>query len=195
MLWAIRPARPDLKLIVHALAISTEILEIAKKGLYSLGENPLVHPPIFERLTEEEMAALFDVEKDQIRIKPWIAEGIHWQVADGGDPNLANHLDPQDVVVAKKFLCHMSPPEAERCLRKLAHLVRPEGYPFVSGIGLDVRSKVALDLGWTPVLELLEEIQNGDRSVRRDWPLRYWALNRWTEKRRIGNSVMLLSSN
>ncbi|MGB2637945.1 MAG: CheR family methyltransferase [Candidatus Acidiferrum sp.] len=176
ILWAIRSTRPDLKLIVHALDISTEILEIARKGVYSLGENPLVHSPIFERLTKEEMAALFDIEKDQVRIKRWIAKGIRWQVADAGDPNLSNRLGLQDIVVANKFLCHMPPPEAERCLRNLSNLVCPEGYLFVSGIDLDVRTKVALDLGWTPVLELLEEIHNGDPSVRRDWPSRYWGL-------------------
>jgi chemotaxis protein methyltransferase CheR len=183
MLWTIRSARPDLKLIVHALDISREILEIAKKGVYSLGENPLVHAPIFERLTEEEMAALFDKEGDQVRIKPWIMEGINWQVADAGDPKLAKRLGPQDIVVANKFLCHMYPPEAERCLRNLAHLVSPAGYLFVSGIDLDVRSKVALELGWSPVLDLLEEIHNGDPSVRRDWPLQYWGLEPFNSQR------------
>lgn len=184
ILWTIRSARPDLKLIVHALDISSEILDIAKKGVYSLGENALVNAPIFERLSEEEMATLFDREKDQVRIKPWIMEGINWQVADAGDPNLAKLLGPQDIVVANKFLCHMAPPEAEECLRNLACLVNPGGYLFVSGIDLDVRTKVALDMGWTPVLDLLEEIHNGDASIRRDWPLKYWGLEPLDRKKK-----------
>jgi SAM-dependent methyltransferase len=181
--WTIRSARPDLKLDVHAIDISNEILELAKGGAYSLGENPLVHAPILERLTEEEMAALFDREKNQVRIKPWITEGIHWHVGDAGDRDLAKRLGPQDIVVANKFLCHMAPPDAERCLRNMAHLVSPGGYLFVSGIDLDVRTKVAVDLGWTPVLDQLEEIHNGDPSVRRDWPWKYWGLEPFDSER------------
>jgi chemotaxis methyl-accepting protein methylase len=162
ILWTIRSARPDLKLDIHAIDISDEILEIARKGVYSLGDNPMVHSAILERLTEAEMAALFDEEKDQVRIKPWIAEGIHWMVGDAAAPNLADHFGPADIVVANNFLCHMAPPDAERCLRNLARLVKPGGYLFASGIDLDVRTRVAIDLGWMPVLARLGGIHNGD---------------------------------
>ena len=50
---------------------------------------------------------------------------------------------------------------AELCLRNFAPLASPDGYLFVSGVDLDVRTKVALDLGWEPVPELL------DRDPRR----------------------------
>src|SRR4029453_4134504 len=40
------------------------------------------------------------------------------------------------------------PPEAERCLRNIARLVRPGGHLFISGTDLDVREKVAHELGW-----------------------------------------------
>jgi SAM-dependent methyltransferase len=183
ILWTIRSARPDLKLIVHAADISSEILEIAQNGLYSLNAQELMDSPIFERLTEAEMQAMFDRENDQVRIKSWIKEGISWQVADASDPGLARCFGLQDMVVANRFLCHMAPPDAERCLRNIAHLVTPGGYLFVSGIDLDVRTKVALDLGWTPVLDLLEEIHNGDPSLRRDWPWKYWGLEPFTSKR------------
>jgi chemotaxis protein methyltransferase CheR len=181
--WAIRSARPDLKLDIHAIDISEDILEIAQKGVYSLGDNPLVHSPILERLTGQEMAALFDREKDRVRIKSWIAEGIRWQVGDAGDSTIADRLGVQDIVVANKFLCHMPRPDAEKCLRTLAHLVRPGGYLFVSGVDLDVRTKVAADLGWIPVANLIEEIHNGDPSVRRDWPWKYWGLEPFDSKR------------
>ncbi len=183
ILWTIRSARPDLKLIVHAIDISNDILEIAKKGVYSLNAQKLMDSPIFERLSEEEMRAMFDRENDQLRIKPWIKEGINWQVADAGDPELGNRLGRHDIVVANRFLCHMAPPDAERCLRNLNHLVHPGGYLFVSGIDLEIRTKVALDLGWAPVPDLLEEMHNGDPSVRRDWPWKYWGLEPFTSKR------------
>jgi SAM-dependent methyltransferase len=184
IVWAIRSARPDLNLDVHAIDISNEILEVAKRGAYSLGENPLVNAPILERLTGEEIAALFDREKNEVRIKPWIREGIRWHLGDARDPGLTKRLGPQDIVVANKFLCHMAPPDAERCLRNLTQLVSPGGYLFVSGIDLDVRTKVAVDLSWTPVPSLLEEIHNGDPSVRHDWPWKYWGLEPFDSKRR-----------
>jgi hypothetical protein len=58
----------------------------------------------------------------------------------------------------------------------LAHLVKPGGYLFVTGIDLDIRAKVASELGWRPVLELIEEIHEGDPLVRRDWPCKWWGL-------------------
>ena len=183
ILWTIRSARPDLNVIVQAVDISNEILEIAKEGLYSLEQSQLVDSQIFERLTEEEMREMFDREKDQVRIKPWIKEGINWCVADAGDPGLVDRLGRQDIVVANRFLCHMAPPDAERCLRNVARMVKPGGHLFVSGVDLDIRTKIALELTWTPILELLKEIHNGDPSVRRDWPWKYWGLEPFTSKR------------
>jgi SAM-dependent methyltransferase len=182
--WAIRSARPDLKVEIHAVDISREIVEIAQRGVYVRERDALVDAPIFERLTEEETAAMFDREGDQYRIKAWLREGIHWHVGDAGDPKLVQCLGPQDVLVANRFLCHMSPPEAEKCLRKLVGLVAPGGYLFVSGVDLEIRTKVAVELGWIPVPEMLEEIHNGDPSVRNDWPWRYWGLEPFNAKRR-----------
>ena len=183
ILWTIRSARPDLRVVANAADISNEVLEIGKMGLYSPNTDGLVNSPIFERMTEKEMQAMFDRENDQVRIKSWIKEGINWQVADAGDPGLAEVWGGQDIVVANRFLCHMAPTDAERCLRNLARLLRPGGYLFVSGVDLDIRTKVALDLGWTPVRDLIEEMHNGDPSLRRDWPWRYWGLEPFNRKR------------
>ncbi len=182
ILWTIRSVRPDLKVVVHAMDISKDILEIAKEGRYSLKSPELVDSPIFERLTDDEMRAMFDREGDQVRIKAWIKEGISWQVADARDPEITNYLGCHDIVVANKFLFHMTPPDAEKCLRNIEHLVNPGGYLFVSGVDLDIRTKVVLDLGWNPIQDLLEEMHNGDSLVRRDWPWKYWGLEPFTKK-------------
>ena len=183
IVWTIRSARPDLKLFVHAMDISNEIVEIAKQGVYSEGSEKIVSAPIFERLTSEEIRTMFDQDGGRMKIQSWIREGISWQAGDAGDPKLANNLGLQDMVVANKFLCHMNPPDAERCLRNIAHLVAPGGYLVVSGVDLEVRTKVALELGWTPIPELIEEIHDGDPSVRRDWPWKYWGLEPFDRKK------------
>ena len=124
-----------------------------------------------------------EVEGDQVRVKPWLKEGISWLRGDAGDPDLVGVLGPQDIVVANRFLCHMEPAAAERCLCNLARLVKPGGYLFVSGIDLDVRTRVAWSMGWKPVTDLMREIHEGDVSLRRGWPLEYWGLEPFCKNR------------
>lgn len=176
ILYSIRSARPDLRLDVNAIDISQEILDVAKEAIYSPERTSLVGENIFERLTQQEIATMFDEENGRFRIKAWIAHGVNWRTGDAADPKLAERIGPADIVIANKFLCHMKPPQAEICLRNLANFVKPDGHLFVSGVDLDVRTRVAVDLGWIPVLELIREIHDGDPSVRRDWPWRYWGL-------------------
>ena len=205
ILWAIRSARPDLKLCLQAVDISQEIVEFAERGVYSLEKLDAVessnhesiagkkdvtwntcrdqNAPIFERMTDGEVEAMCEVEGDQVKIKPWLREGITWLSGDAGDPELVERLGAQDIVVANRFLCHMIPAAAERCLRNVARLVKPGGYLFVSGIDLDVRTKVARDMVWKPLPDMMREIHEGDSSLRRGWPLEYWGLEPFCEDR------------
>jgi chemotaxis methyl-accepting protein methylase len=184
ILWTIRLARPDLKVIVHAVDISREVLELAREGVYSLQAPELVDEPIFIRMTEKEMQEMFDKEGDQVGIKAWIKEGIIWHVGDAGDPEILNVLGPQDIVVANNFLCHMDPPHAERCLRNITRLVNSGGYLFVSGVDLDVRTKVARDLRWIPIKDLMEDIHEGDPGLRNAWPFAWWGLEPFNKRRK-----------
>ena len=183
ILWTIRSARPDLKVLLVAVDISKEILSFAEKGIYSPDTSQFVGASIFDRLTEAEMIEMFDWEGNQAKVKSWLREGIRWQLGDAADAKLINILGPQDMVVASNFLCHMARADAEKCLRNIARLVSPGGYLFVSGVDLDVRTKTALDLGWEPVRELTVEIHDGDRSVRADWPWEWWGLEPLNQKR------------
>jgi chemotaxis methyl-accepting protein methylase len=184
IMWAIRSAQRDLELVVNAVDISPQALEAAQQGVYSLGVSELVDEQVFERLNEKEMQVLFDRDGDRFRIKPSMKEGITWRLGDAADPQLLDALGPQHIVVANRFLCHMNPPDAERCLRSIARLIAPGGYLFVSGVDLDVRTKVATDLGWKPCQDLLEDIHDGDPSLRADWPWKYWGLEPLDKSRR-----------
>jgi len=204
--WTIRSARPDLTLRMHAIDISQEILEFAEKGVYSLrngldiakGSNDEdrmnrgdmawntardQNAPMFERMTDKEVEAMFEIEGDEARVRPWIKGGVIWLRGDVGDPELLRLLRPQDMVLANRFLCHMEPAAAERCLRNIARLVEPGGYLFVSGIDLDVRTGLARELGWKPVGDLIKDIHEGDPSLRQGWPLEYWGLEPFWDDR------------
>ena len=182
--WTIRSARPDLRLILGAADISRRAVEFGQCGKYSLVDPELTDSNVFERMTEAEVTDLFDRDGDVVTVKPWIRDGIEWRVGDVTKPETIDALGPQDIVIASNFLCHMPPAMAERCLRNIARLARPGGYLFVSGVDLDVRTKVADDLGWRPLQELLEEIHEGDPVMRTYWPWHYAGLEPLNKKRR-----------
>jgi mannose-6-phosphate isomerase-like protein (cupin superfamily)/SAM-dependent methyltransferase len=183
--WRIRSARPDLQLILHAVDISRQAVEVGKRGVYPLAGSQFTGTDIFDRMTEAEIEELFDRDGDIATVKSWIKEGIKWNVGDVGDLEIVDALGPQDIVVANNFLCHMDASMAERCLRNIARLVSPQhGYLFVSGIDLDIRTSVADDLGWNPLQELLEEIHEGDPSMKTFWPWHYGGLEPLNKSRR-----------
>jgi SAM-dependent methyltransferase len=181
--WTIRSARPGLQLVMHAVDISSLAVEVGKSGVYSPVASQLTDTDLFERMTRAEIEDLFDRDGDAVTVKSWIKEGIRWDVGDVGEPEILDILGPQDIVVANNFLCHMDDSMAERCLRNIARLISPNGYLFVSGINLDVRTKVANDLGWRPLQELLEEIHEGDPGMRSHWPCRYGGLEPLNKRR------------
>jgi SAM-dependent methyltransferase len=181
--WRIQSARPGLRLILHAVDVSRPVVEFAKRGVYSLTTPELTDTAVFERMTPAEMEEFFDKDGETMTVKSWIREGINWQVGDVGDRETLDLLGSQDLVVANNFLCDMEAWEAERCLRNIARLVRPDGYVFVSGIDLDIRARVASDLGWKPLEELLEEIHEGDPCMRNIWPCRYGGLEPLDKRR------------
>jgi chemotaxis methyl-accepting protein methylase len=178
--YVVRTKRPDLTLRICALDISRDVLEIGEAGTYPLdGLEPsqdVGFRSLFERMSSVEMEELFEQDGKNVRVRPQFREGITWRLGDAGDPRVARVLGLQDVVVANRFLCHMHPGDAEPCLRNLTRLVKSGGYLFVSGVDLAVRTKVASEYEWSPVIDLIEEIHEGDPSLRRDWPLRYWGL-------------------
>lgn len=183
VLWTVRSARPDLEVQLSAADISAEILDVAAKATYTPASSDLVGWSIFERLTETERREMFDWEGETATVKPWIRAGISWHAGDAGDPDFADTLGHKDIVLASNFLCHMPPAAAERCLRNIARLLDPGGYLFVAGVDLEVRARVAGDLGWQPIQELIREIHEGDPAVRHDWPWDWWGLEPLDDRR------------
>ena len=184
VLWTIRSARPDLDLRIQAADISREVLQVAEQGVYTRGSSGLVGSSIFERLTPEESHAIFDWKGQTATVKPWLRTGIAWHEADVSKPALIEALGPQDIVIASNFLCHMPPMLTEACLRNFVRLLRPGGYLLVLGVDLEVRSRVARELGWQPMPDLIREVHDGDPSVRGDWPWEWWGLEPLNDRRR-----------
>ena len=176
VIWKLRSARPDLKLILHAVDISSQAVETARAGVYLRESRQPQEASIFERLSNREIQEIFERDGAAMTVRPWLRGGIQWRVADAGETSITGILGPQDIVIANNFLCHMEDSAAESCLRNIARLVTPGGYLLASGVDLDVRTRVVDDLGWKPVQELLEEIHEGDPCMRRFWPCSYVGL-------------------
>jgi SAM-dependent methyltransferase len=181
--WRIKSARPDVKAILRAVDISRHAVEVGECGQYSLVSPGIANTTICERMTEAEIDQLFKRDGHVLTVKSRIKEEIQWSVGDVRDLRLIEGLGPQDIVVANNFLCHMETSEAESCLRNIARLVTPDGYLFVSGIDIDLRTKIANELGWSPIQELLEEIHEGDSCMRSIWPCHYAGLEPFDKSR------------
>jgi len=98
--WRIRPARPDLKLMLHAADISKQAVEFAKCGAYSLAASRLTDTAIFECMTAAEMEEFFDKDGEIVKVKSSIKDVINWHV---GESEVTDGLGLQDMVVANKF--------------------------------------------------------------------------------------------
>jgi SAM-dependent methyltransferase len=170
ILSGIKQSRPDMTVKMHGLDISQEPLAIAKEGLWDPNAFQL------ERLTPSEIEEFFEREGSKLRVKAWLRKGVEFQLADATQPSVIASLGPQDMVIANRFLCHMQPATSETALRNIAALVAPQGYLVCSGVDVDVRTKVVRSLGWTPITERIEELHDGDHTLRDGWPWEYWAL-------------------
>jgi hypothetical protein len=65
IVWTIRSARPDLRLNLHAVDISQEILEFAAKGEYSLTNPNVSNAPQLETFSEKEKVT-WNTHRDQL---------------------------------------------------------------------------------------------------------------------------------
>jgi hypothetical protein len=187
ILFVIRKAYPNLCVKMQAVDISIDVLNHARNGVYTKISETLVETNLFERMTESEKYEMFDHVDGQFIVKSWIKQNITWHVADAGEHRTVELIGKNNIVVANNFLCHMPPIKAENCLRNIAEMVDANGYLFVSGIDVDVRARVAKDLRWRPIPDLLEDIHDGDPVLRNDWPLKWWGLEPLNKKKKDWN--------
>jgi len=126
-------------------------------------------------MSEETHDGLMTTAGKTLVVQDWVKESVTWAVGDACSPNLAARFGLQDVVLANNFLFHMPPERAEACMTNLARFVAPNGYLVVSGVDLDLRSRVLRGLGFVPVTTQCEDIHAAE-DVHASWPLRFWGL-------------------
>ncbi|WP_455387813.1 CheR family methyltransferase [Petrachloros mirabilis] len=161
---------PELEVSAVGLDISEDAVAQAASGTYGL------HGREVAGLSDAEVEALFLREKDRLRIHERLRRGVRWVTGDACAPSLMAIIGPQDIVIANNFLVHLSDELAEQCFRNIADLVTLGGYVCTWGMNLDLRTRLARELGLVPILSRIEEIHNADERAREVWPWRYWGL-------------------
>jgi len=178
ILHTINKAQPELKTNILAFDISESALAIARKGSY------LRNSRLFKYTRAIEIEELFSRTDDTLTVNNYYMEKIQWRNEDPTREPVRSSLSKQDIVFINRLLFHMSKSEAERCLRAAASLVRRGGFLFVSGVDLDLRSRLAQEYGWRPITKYLEEIHSGDETMTMDWPFKRWGLEPLNKKRK-----------
>lgn len=170
ILWAVRKARPDLKILATGIDLSESSIAKGKSGRYARQDPELSGSP------EELLSELFDVSEQVLKVKDSIAAGTDWIVRDVRDDSVRAQLGLQDIVIANNFLVFMSEDKAMACLRKVVQFVKPGGLLFCRGVDLDVRERVAQQFLLEPISVRIEEIHECNPRERHGWPWEYWGL-------------------
>lgn len=176
--WVVRTARPADEVRAAGVDILPTHVEKAARGEYSLDAKEVVG------ISAGTYLSLFTQHSNTLRVQDWVREGVTWRVGDVCSSAFLADLGLQDIVLANNFLFHLSPGRATDCLRHIARVVAPNGYLFVWGVDLEVRSRVVRELGLVPVLANIEEIHTADDGAVKSWPLRYWGAEPINKRRR-----------
>lgn len=176
--WRLKDLETKFDFKIWGLELSKDSLQLAMKGEYPLD----LYEGHMERLTEKERKEFFIIKNNVAYINPGLKDKTKWLEGDACDPDLVSLLGYQDIVLANRFLCHMYPEDAERCLQNIIKLIKPGGYLFVSGVDLDIRRKIMENSDFDPVSTHLQEVHNGDYTLLRGWPWSYWGLEPLPEK-------------
>jgi SAM-dependent methyltransferase len=168
-LWLIRTARPTQGVQALGIDLVEECVQAASRGVYPCRVIEVA------AVSENSHEGLFTKKGKTLVVQDWLKESVTWAVGDACSPDLAARFGLYDVVFANNFLFQMPPERSEACLRNLTRLVAPNGYLVVSGVDLDLRSRVLGELGFVPVTARWEEIYAAE-DVHTAWPLRFWGL-------------------
>lgn len=181
LMWLVRRVQPDIAVDARGIDVVPDAVAAARQASYRLeapsssGGTLWVEGRRVLSTSAEAIDEMFDVSQSgSYRVKDTIRQGTDWHVGDASDSGLREMHGLQDVVLACNFLGPMEPGLAEQSLRNVASLVTPGGYLVVDGVDLDMKTRVAEELGLLPITEDARVIHEAD-PTKRDWPWTRWS--------------------
>lgn len=161
---------PSLRFEMRAYDIDEPTLEKAKIGIYPAGSREL------SKCSQEEITEIFNKDGESFKVKDQYTKIVHWELNDPTREPVISSIPKQDLVIANRLLFHMSKNEQRRAMRAISSMVRSGGYISVVGADLDVRTQIAEELEWKPLINYIEDVHAGDETMTCDWPFKYWGL-------------------
>lgn len=174
VLWALRTARPDLRITGVGMDLSSEAVARAREARYRRTDKELqrIDDARLARLTAP--GGLFEVAGDTLVVRPEVRADTRWVVSDALDPALSHNLGLQDIVLANNVLCHLADDVVEVCFHNLARLLAPGAVLGTYGVDLDVKTRCIRDIGLRAIPSRVAEAYEADQAAQQAWPLIYW---------------------
>lgn len=184
----LKACRPNLNFHIHGFDIDTDMIKMAREGIYVRGQ-------IFnhQKMTDEFVNSTFDKVEDRYRIKKKIARHVVFEIDDALDSTLERRIGNADILFAQNFLYHLPPKDSEKAINNLCTLLKTKSALFIDGVDLAIRQRVTSSQGLRPLDFKIEEIHNELRSVALSsgdysntrgtaWPYQYWGLEPFSNK-------------
>lgn len=180
-LYVLRQARPDLKILAQGADISTAVVEVARRGIYS-PNAPSAEGGLYlagrAEVSSQDIDALGGILETlpdgTLSVHQRLRENVTWLTADATARSLVDIVGQQDIVLANNFIGPMEDPLAEACLRNIMKLVKPGGILVVEGIDIDLKTRILKASNFDPVLDRQEDIWTADPS-KGGWPWVRWS--------------------
>lgn len=184
----LKTRRPNLSFDIHAFDIDTDMIKMAREGVYVRGQ-------IYnhQKMTDEFVNSTFDKVENRYRIKEEIARHVVFEIDDALDSTLEKRIGKADILFAQNFLYHLPPKASRKAISNLCTLLNPISALFVDGVDLVIRQSVTKSQGLRPLDFKIKEIHNELRSVALSsgdfsntrgtaWPYQYWGLEPFSIK-------------
>jgi chemotaxis protein methyltransferase CheR len=176
----LKTRRPQLEFVIRAYDIERNVIERAKKAIYSYEE-------IYDNaiITEGFTNATFERLNHSFVVKKEIKQNVNFEVGNALNPNLNADLGTSDIVYAQNFLVHMKPKEAVQAFNNICSLLNPKAALFIDGMDLSVRQKQTRTSNLTPLKYKIREIHDEARRARgAGWPYIYWGLEPFSDQKK-----------
>ena len=174
-----RDSIPSMGFSISAHDIDSEVLDVARAGVYSAQELA-----INDHLSREFLADTFHRSGESYTVKDEIKRKARFYEADVLDVSILERIESCDILFAQNPFNNLEPRVAKRGFMRIKGLLKPGGYLYVDGMDIGQRERLTQQTGLEPVTENIAEIHARARSILMTWPWHYSGLEPMSRSRK-----------